>query len=145
MFGSLLMLLTCVFHQRGQGAAASIESVSVLAHLLGKAVAEDDDDDDGRRRVAVSDALYVYQRLRKERTAHVIKATLKTGRLWQMPDGPLKDERDRELLRETRNPSIGCPNPLADPFFQRWLWNFHAPEAADRAWAAYRRGAAGRG
>ncbi|RYP69502.1 hypothetical protein DL770_008232 [Monosporascus sp. CRB-9-2] len=130
----------------GQGAAAGIESVSVLAHLLGKAVAEDDDDDDGRRRVVVGDVLEVYQRLRKERTAHVIRATLKTGRLWQMPDGPVKDERDRELLRETGNPSVGYPNPLADPFFQRWLWGFDAPEAVDRAWAAYRRGnVAGRG
>ncbi|RYP79242.1 hypothetical protein DL769_003065 [Monosporascus sp. CRB-8-3] len=135
-----------VFSSRGQGAATGIESVSVLAHLLGKAVAEYDDGDDGRRRVMVGDALDIYQRLRKERTAHVTRATLKTGRLWQMPDGPLKDERDRELLRETGNPSVGYPNPLADPFFQRWLWGFDAPEAADRAWAAYRRGdVAGRG
>ncbi|RYO73976.1 hypothetical protein DL766_006229 [Monosporascus sp. MC13-8B] len=126
----------------GQGAAAGIESVSVLAHLLGKAVAEDDDDDDDRWE-RVGDALDIYQRLRKDRTTHVIRATLKTGRLWQMPDGLLKDKRDRELLRETGNHSVGYPNPLADPFFQRWLWGFDAPEAAeaaDRAWAAYQRG-----
>ncbi|RYP43244.1 hypothetical protein DL768_010013 [Monosporascus sp. mg162] len=128
-----------VISSRAQGAAAGIESVSVLAHLLGKAVAEEEDDD-GQRRVAVGDVLDIYQRLRKERTAHVIRATLKTGRLWQMPDGPLKDERDRELLRDSGNPSVGYPNPLADPFFQRWLWGFDAPEAAERAWAAYRRG-----
>ncbi|RYP14336.1 hypothetical protein DL765_006439 [Monosporascus sp. GIB2] len=99
---------------------AGIESVSVLAHLLGKAIVEDGDDDDDDRRRRVGDH--------------------EDGWLWQMPDGPLKDERERELLRETGNPSVGYPNPLADPFFQRWLWGFDAPGTADRAWAAYRRG-----
>ncbi|KAL7627698.1 hypothetical protein AAE478_001892 [Parahypoxylon ruwenzoriense] len=112
---------------RGQGAAAGVESVSVLAHLLGKA-------EHWRQ---VIDLLDIYQRLRKERTGHVIRATLKTGRLWQMADGPLKDERDREFLHDT--PTVGYPNPLADPFFQEWLWGFDAPEAADRAWSAYKR------
>lgn len=109
----------------GQGAAAGIESVAVLAYLLGK----------DKNRQHVKDCLNIYQRLRKERTAHVIRATLKTGRLWQMQDGPLKDERDREFLNDT--PSVGYPNPLADPFFQSWLWGFDARKAAENAWAAY--------
>jgi salicylate hydroxylase len=80
-------------------------------------------------------ALDIYQRLRKERTGHVIRATLKTGEIWQMADGPLKDERDRQFLYET--PTVGYPNPLVDPFFQEWLWGFDATKTANSAWEAY--------
>ncbi|KAI2615213.1 FAD binding domain-containing protein [Hypoxylon sp. NC1633] len=109
----------------GQGAAAGIESITVMAHLLGRAT-------DGQQ---VKKCLSIYQLLRKERTTHIIRATLKTGRLWQMPDGPLKEERDREFLNDI--PTVGYPNPLADPFFQSWLWGFDAQKAADDAWAAF--------
>lgn len=52
-----------------------------------------------------------------------------------MADGPLKDERDRQFLYET--PTVGYPNPLADPFFQEWLWGFDATKTANSAWEAY--------
>ncbi|KAI1813756.1 FAD binding domain-containing protein [Poronia punctata] len=109
----------------GQGAAAGIESVATLAHVLGKA----------QNKQQIRTALDIYQRLRKERTGHVIRATLKTGELWQMPDGPVKDERDRQFLHET--PTVGYPNPLADPFFQEWLWGFDATKTANAAWEKY--------
>lgn len=112
----------------GQGAAAGIESVSTLAQLLGKAQNGDD----------VQTSLGIYQRLRKERTGHVIRATLKTGEIWQMADGPLKDERDRQFLHEI--PTVGYPNPLADPFFQEWLWGFDATKTANEAWDAHLKG-----
>ncbi|KAI1169891.1 FAD binding domain-containing protein [Nemania sp. FL0916] len=111
----------------GQGAAAGIESVSTLAQLLGKAKNQDQ----------VREGLGIYQRLRKERTGHVIRATLKTGELWQMADGPLKEERDRQFLHET--PTVGYPNPLADPFFQEWLWGFDATKTANEAWEAHQK------
>ncbi|KAK5636777.1 hypothetical protein RRF57_012489 [Xylaria bambusicola] len=106
----------------GQGAAAGIESVATLAQLLGKATSQDE----------VRQSLGIYQTLRKERTGHVIRATLKTGEIWQMADGPLKDDRDRRFLNET--PTVGYPNPLADPFFQEWLWGFDATRTANEAW-----------
>ncbi|KAI1355942.1 FAD binding domain-containing protein [Xylaria sp. FL0043] len=109
----------------GQGAAAGIESVSTLAQLLGLA----------KNQYQVRRGLGIYQHLRKERTGHVIRATLKTGEIWQMPDGPLKEERDRQFLHET--PTVGYPNPLADPFFQEWLWGFDATKTANEAWAAH--------
>ncbi|KAI0396809.1 FAD binding domain-containing protein [Xylariaceae sp. FL0594] len=108
----------------GQGAAAGIESAAMLAQLLGKA----------RSKEETRRALEIYHRHRKERTGHVLRATLKTGELWQMPDGPVKDERDRQFLHET--PTVGFPNPLADPIFQEWLWGFNATKAANEAWAA---------
>ncbi|KUI59747.1 3-hydroxybenzoate 6-hydroxylase [Cytospora mali] len=105
-----------------QGAAMGLESVSVLATLLAKA-------SHGKQ---VRDSLELYQRLRKERTGHIIRASLKNGEIWQLPNGPLKDERDRVFLHET--PSAGFPNLLADPFFQSWLWGFDAHKTADEAW-----------
>ncbi|KAF2969156.1 hypothetical protein GQX73_g4416 [Xylaria multiplex] len=108
----------------GQGAAAGIESVSTLAQLLGKA----------RNQDQVHEGLGIYQRLRKERTGHVIRATLRTGEIWQMADGPLQEDRDRRFLHET--PTVGYPNPLADPFFQEWLWGFDATKTANDAWDA---------
>ncbi|KAI0387829.1 FAD binding domain-containing protein [Hypomontagnella monticulosa] len=112
----------------GQGAAAGLESVAVLAYLLGKPT----------NREQVSDCLNIYQSLRKERMGHLNRATLKNGRIWQLPDGPLKDERDREFLNDI--PSAGYPNLIADPFFQDWLWGFDASKVADDAWLAYQRG-----
>ncbi|KAI0403714.1 FAD binding domain-containing protein [Xylaria palmicola] len=112
----------------GQGAAAGIESVATLAQLLGKA----------RTQEQVHEGLGIYERLRKERTGHLIRATLRTGQLWQMADGLLQEERDRRFLFET--PTVGYPNPLADPFFQEWLWGFDATRTANEAWDAQERG-----
>ena len=84
------------------------------------------------------ECMEMYQRVRKERTGHINRATLKNGRNWQMADGPLKEERDREFLEDT--PSVGYPNLLADPFFQEWLWGFDAAAAAEKAWAAQQNG-----
>jgi salicylate hydroxylase len=111
----------------GQGAAAGIETVAVLAHLMGQT----------SDAAQAHDCLNLYQGLRKERTGHIIRAALKMGRIWQMPDGPAKEERDREFLTET--PTAGYPNFLADPFFQQWLWGFDVSKAASDAWEAYRR------
>ncbi|KAI2473542.1 FAD/NAD(P)-binding domain-containing protein [Annulohypoxylon bovei var. microspora] len=108
-----------------QGAALGLESVSILSHLLGKS----------QSLCEINDSLEIFQRLRKERVAHVIRASTKNGRSSQMADGPLKEERDRELLTENDNPTAGYPNLLADPFFQPWLWGFNAKKAADEAWA----------
>lgn len=101
-----------------------LESISVLAHLLGKTQTSEQ----------VAQCLQIYQKIRKERTGHVNRATLKNGRYWQMPDGPQKEERDRELMNDI--PTAGFPNLLADPFFQQWLWGFDASEAAEQAWLA---------
>lgn len=97
----------------------------VLANLLGKA----------RSHADLPDVLALYERRRKERAGHVIRASMRNGRTWQMPNGPLKDERDRHFLEEV--PGAGYPNPLADPFFQSWLWSFDAVRDADEAWRTF--------
>ncbi|KAI6778751.1 3-hydroxybenzoate 6-hydroxylase [Emericellopsis cladophorae] len=106
---------------RAQGAAMGLESASILAHVLNNA----------KGHAQTGAALRVYEVLRKERSARIIRASLKNGRLWQLPNGPLQRERDRELRNDT--PSAGFPNLLADPFFQEWLWGFDATKAMDEA------------
>lgn len=94
----------------------------VLSNLLGKA----------RDHAEVPDVLALYELRRKDRAGHVIRASMRNGRTWQMPDGPLKDERDRQFLEDV--PGAGYPNLLADPLSQSWLWSFDAAKDADEAW-----------
>lgn len=110
-----------------------LESASVLSHLLGLARK------DGRGQIRA--ALGVYERLRKERTGRIISASLENGRVWQLPDGPAQEERDRQLLEGGKRPGAGFPNMLADPGCQKWLWGFDAAKAAGEAWKAYSSGA----
>lgn len=110
---------------RAQGAAQGLESISVLAYLLGKAKSSGD----------FPKCLSLYQQMRKERVGHVSRASRKSGRLWQLPDGAARDERDQELL-SSQPPTVGYPNLLADPFFQSWLWGFDARRAVDDVWLA---------
>ena len=103
------------------------ESASVLCNLLAKA----------EKATQIPDLLRLYDIARQPRTAQVISASRKTASLWQMPDGPLQVERDRQF-REDIPPSAGYPNPVEDPFFQEWLFGFNARECADREWDMYR-------
>lgn len=43
-----------------------------------------------------------------------------------MRDGPIQEERDRQLLEE--EPFEGYPNRLADPVFQNFLYGYDATE-----------------
>lgn len=106
------------------------ESAALLAALVSKAQTGEQ----------VRDALAIYERKRKERTSLMIRATLRQGRLTQMPDGPLQEARDRELRESAGLPTAGCPNMMSDPFFQRWMWGFDAEKEAEEAWEEYKRG-----
>lgn len=110
-----------------------LESASVLSHLLGRARKHE--------RGRIRAALGVYERPSKERTGRIISASLENGRVWQLPDGPAQEERDRQLLEGGERPGAGFPNMLADPAFQQWLWGFDAAKAAGEAWEACSSGA----
>ena len=79
--------------------------------------------------------LHLYAAIRQPRTSHVIRASRKMGDTYEMPNGPLQVERDRQYGEDV--PSVGYPNMLRDPFFQLWLWGFDARKDAEDAWGRY--------
>ena len=53
-------------------------------------------------------------------------------------DGPLQQERDRQLTEH--EPFDGYPNPLADPVLSRWLFDYEAFEEVEKVWKIYKKG-----
>lgn len=110
---------------RAHGAAMGMESASVLGNLLLQTQSP----------AQVHDVLRLYNKCRLPRTEIVRRASKKMGDIWHMPDGPVCDERDRELLNDV--PTIGFPNLLSDPCFQSWLWSYDPKEEAEIMYASY--------
>jgi salicylate hydroxylase len=74
-----------------QGAAQSIEDGAALAASLAEAG-------------DIPAALKLYERLRRERTAHVQRMSLANAALFQRPDGPEQERRDAVWAAATRPP-----------------------------------------
>ncbi|KAF2095114.1 FAD/NAD(P)-binding domain-containing protein [Rhizodiscina lignyota] len=108
-----------------QGAAQAIEDGAVLGHLFEKI----------SQPSQLCDLLVIYEALRKSRTSRVVKAATHGRRVLHLPDGPLQEERDRQLLEET--PFEGFPHPWADPVMQEFLYGYDAQKEVDRAWERY--------
>lgn len=111
-----------------QGAAQAIEDAAVLAGLLSHL----------ELKSQIPDILSMYERHRKSRAVQVKRRTLTTRQINGIADGPLQQERDRQLSEH--EPFDGFPNPLADPIFSNWLFGYDAHEEAEKAWNIYKRG-----
>ena len=79
--------------------------------------------------------MVIYEALRKERTSRIVKAATNGRRVLHLPDGPLQEERDRQLLEEA--PFEGFPHPWADPVLRDYVFGYDACEDVERAWARY--------
>ena len=55
-----------------------------------------------------------------------------------MPDGPLQQERDRQLLHHA--PFEGYPNPWADPVAQKFMFGYDAYREGEDAGNIYLKG-----
>jgi salicylate hydroxylase len=102
------------------------ESAAILSHLLAKA----------QHPTQIPGLLRLYNSARRPRTNHVMRGSKRTSEIWQLPDGPLQVDRDRQFA-EDLPPSVGYPNMLDDPVFQEWLFGFDAKECAEREWDRY--------
>lgn len=111
-----------------QGAAQAIEDAAFLSGLLSHL----------ELKSQISDILSIYERHRKPRAMQVKRRTLATREINGMVDGPLQQERDRQLSEH--KPFDGYPNPLADPTFSDWLFGYDANEEAEKAWKTYKKG-----
>lgn len=111
-----------------QGAAQAVEDAAVLSGLLSHL----------ELKSQIPDVLSIFERHRKTRAMQVKQRTLATREINGMIDGPLQQERDRQLSEH--EPFDGYPNPLADPIFSRWLFSYDASEEVEKAWNTYKRG-----
>ncbi|CAD6594480.1 MAG: hypothetical protein ASARMPREDX12_009038 [Alectoria sarmentosa] len=114
-----------VWDPRAQGAAQAFEDAAVLSALFTKI----------HHKSQIPDVLAIYERLRKPR-AIALKERSRTMRdINGMPDGPLQQERDRQLLQHA--PFEGYPNPWADPVAQNWMFGYDAYKEGKDAWNIY--------
>lgn len=111
-----------------QGAAQAVEDAAVLSGLLSHL----------EFKSQLPDILSIFERHRKSRAMHVKHRTLATREINGMVDGPLQQERDRQLSEH--EPFDGYPNPLADPIFSDWLFGYDATEEVEKAWNTYKKG-----
>lgn len=111
-----------------QGAAQAIEDAAFLSGLLSHL----------ELKSQMPDILSIFERHRKTRAMQVKHRSLATREINGMVDGPLQQERDRQLSEHS--PFDGYPNPLADPTFSEWLFGYDAAEEVEKAWNVYKRG-----
>ena len=112
---------------RGQGAAMAMEDAAMLGRLF--ALSE--------HPAQIPDLLTIYEHIRRPRTMEVKRRSKEMRATHGFPDGPLQEERDRQMALE---PFEGYPNAWADPVFQKWLWGYDAVQEADKAWNVYKKG-----
>ena len=111
-----------------QGAAQAVEDAAVLSGLLSHL----------ELKSQLPDVLSIFEQHRKTRAMRVKHRTLATREINGMVDGPLQQERDRQLSEH--EPFDGYPNPLADPIFSDWLFGYDATKEVEKAWNTYKRG-----
>ncbi|KAI4160900.1 MAG: hypothetical protein LQ342_005326 [Letrouitia transgressa] len=107
------------------GAAQAIEDGAVLGNLFGVIEC----------RSQIGDILTIFEHLRKSRTTKVVKGSTTLRDIFHLEDGPMQQERDRQLTKEA--PFEGFPNPWADPVFQRYLFSYDVEKEVELAWEKY--------
>lgn len=111
-----------------QGATQCIEDAAFLGELFSRV----------RTTAHVSDALRIFEEVRKERVTAISKKSEVLGRLWDFEDGPLQAERDRQL--KEIQPFRGYPNPYSDPSLMAMLYDYDLFGEAATAWERYIKG-----
>jgi salicylate hydroxylase len=109
-----------------QGAAMAVEDGASLGYFLSKVETTLD----------ISAMLELFEKTRKSRTTTVVKRSTFYQETLHAPDGPLQEIRDSLFKQDP--PEEGCPNQLADPLFQQWLWGYKYEEECERTWINYR-------
>ncbi|KAK7737388.1 hypothetical protein SLS53_006693 [Cytospora paraplurivora] len=104
-----------------QGASQAFEDAAVLEAVFARL----------SDKTQILDALKTFEEVRKPRVSKVKKHTLARKVIYGMHDGPGQLERDQKLAL---GPGTGCPDELADPDFQNWLWGYDAAVDGARVW-----------
>ena len=116
---------------QAQGAAMAVEDGAVLGVLLGNLSRSG-------RRDKIPEVLQLYQSLRKERTETNVQGAVDMSHLFQMEDGPEKEQRDEELQAvDLRDPNSSCRWIWADLAYLRNLFEFDSIADARDAYSKW--------
>ena len=115
-----------------QGAATSMEDGAFLARCLQAVVAG---------RVSLSDAVAIYEKGRMPKAAYKQQVSFLNGALWQLPDGPTQQARDKAMECELRGETpTRSPNLYGDPTTVLECYGYDAEAHADEEIATWLNG-----
>ncbi|KAF2101149.1 putative salicylate hydroxylase [Rhizodiscina lignyota] len=124
---------------QAQGAAMAVEDGAILGHLLGR-LGKSASSGQIPEKLSIPHILKMFEQLRKHRTTVNVRGAINNQRLFHMPDGPGRDERDRILGQtnwETQTPTVFSWNNLE---YQRNMLSFDFIADADCAFDKFVQG-----
>jgi len=108
-----------------QGAATSMEDGAFLGRCIEAVV---------QGRMSLSQAIDVYEMHRMPKASFKQQVSFLNGAIWQLPDGPAQEARDRAMSVELENkPYIRSPNLYGDPTTVLNVYAYDAESHADAA------------
>ena len=108
-----------------QGAATSMEDGAFLGVCIREVVSS---------RMSVADAVRLYERERMPKAFRKQQVSFLNGAIWQLPEGPAQEARDRAMAPELRGePFLRSPNLYGDPTTVLEIYGYDAEAHAERA------------
>ncbi|KAK3675438.1 hypothetical protein LTR78_004521 [Recurvomyces mirabilis] len=106
-----------------QGAATSMEDGAFLARCLGKVI---------EGRMTIADAITIYEKGRMPKASYKQQVSYLNGWLWQLPDGPAQEARDKSMERELEGVvPMRSLNLYGDPSTTMECYGYDAERHAD--------------
>ena len=111
-----------------QGAATAMEDGAFLAKTIGEAI---------KGNMTISEAVKLYERERMPKAYAKQQISFLNGMIWQLPDGPEQQARDKAMSPElTGEQFLRSPNLYGDPTIVLDVYGYDAEEHARIAIAA---------
>jgi salicylate hydroxylase len=115
-----------------QGAATSMEDGAFLGKCIEQVV---------QGRMSVPQAIEIYEKNRMPKADYKQQVSFLNGAIWQLPDGPAQEARDKAMSIELGDgPFMRSPNLYGDPTTVLQVYNYDAEAHADAAIYEFLRG-----
>ncbi|KAK0127160.1 hypothetical protein ONS96_006713 [Cadophora gregata f. sp. sojae] len=115
-----------------QGAATSMEDGAFLGRCVGQVV---------QGRISLGQAIEVYEKARMPKAHFKQQVSFLNGVIWQLPDGPAQEARDKAMTLELGGkPVLRSPNLYGNPTTSLGVYAYDAEEHADAELYKYLKG-----
>ncbi|OQU98820.1 FAD binding domain-containing protein [Cladophialophora immunda] len=112
-----------------QGAATSMEDGAFLARTLARVVED---------KITIAQAIEIYEKTRMPKAYYKQQVSFINGAIWQVPDGPIQEARDKAMAPELKGEQfMRSPNLYGDPVTTLSVYNYDAEEDAEIAIRAF--------